>query len=50
MHRYRPSGLIPSAPVSADPPPVPLVEFGSESPRAFPATELLLPGPECAVG
>ena len=53
VHRYRPRGLIPSAPVSIVAPVVPLVEFGSEfpfvaevAPLAPPATEFLLPGPE----
>lgn len=46
MHRYRPKGLIPSAPASVVVPPVPLVEFEFESPFVV---EAFLPGPESAV-
>ena len=54
VHRYRPRGLIPSAPVSIA---VPLVEFESEFPfvaevipLVLSATEFFLPGPERPVG
>lgn len=47
VHRYRPRGLIPSAPVSID---VPLVGFESEFPFVVETVPLVLsfflPGPE----
>jgi len=57
VHRYRPRGLIPSAPVSIAVPAVLLVELESEFPfvvevvpLALSVTELLLPGPESEAG
>jgi len=46
VHRYRPNGLTPSAPVSVAAPPPALVEFEFESPFVV---ELFLPGPGGAV-
>ena len=55
VHRYRPKGLITSAPVSIAVPAAPLAEFESEFPfvaEVLPLalSELFLPGPESVVG